>query len=356
MSRFFRLQVPPEAGNKRLDLFLASATGLSRARMRRLIEEGRVRRVGGKGRPLKTSTAVEAGWSLEVEMPDPAPSRLVPEDLPLRIVFSDAHLAVVDKPAGLVVHPGAGHEAGTLVNALLARFPGIEGVGGVRRPGLVHRLDRGTSGLLVVALSDAAYRDLARQVQYRVVARLYAAIVQGSWSGKGRIDAPVGRDSRHRQRMAVVARRGRDARTFFRVLPGGRASRLVLFQLDTGRTHQIRVHARFAGHPLRGDALYGGKAGEGAERPMLHALRLAFRHPVDGRPLDFHAPPPEDFRACLAAEGIPEPKWEGIPFLKPRPPQGDEGACGIPIGRVPERDGSPFSRFRKAEPAQEGGP
>jgi 23S rRNA pseudouridine1911/1915/1917 synthase len=306
-----------EGSGERLDVFVARrCPGLSRSLAQRLIREGRVTI---NDRPGRAGQRLERGDRVLVRMRPEAPEALRPEPIPLAIVYEDADLLVVDKPAGLTVHPAAGLPAGqagvrqgTLAAALLAYRPELAGVGGPERPGIVHRLDRDTSGLLVVAKNEAARAALARQWKERLVEKGYLALVHGRLEPpQGVIDAPIGRDARHRQRMAVVEG-GRAARTAYRVqryLPdreaGGpdRLARRDIYSLvevtpSTGRTHQIRVHFAALGHPLLGDRVYGRPSAV-LRRQFLHAHRLAFHHPVDGRPLEFESPLPEDLRQAL---------------------------------------------------------
>jgi 23S rRNA pseudouridine1911/1915/1917 synthase len=299
-----------EGSGERLDVFVARrCPGLSRSFVQRLIREGGVT-VGG--RPGRAGQRLEQGDRVVVRMPAEAPEPLRPEPIPLTILYEDADLLVVDKPAGLTVHPAAGVRRGTLADALLAYRPELAGVGGPERPGIVHRLDRDTSGLLVVAKNEAARAALARQWKERQVEKGYLALVHGRLEPpQGVIDAPIGRDQRHRQRMAVVEG-GRAARTAYRVrrylpvrqaglpeTPRGRdVYSLVEVTPSTGRTHQIRVHFAALGHPLVGDRVYGRPSAV-LGRQFLHAHRLAFRHPVDGRPLEFESPLPEDLQVAL---------------------------------------------------------
>ena len=297
---------------RRLDVFLARASGLSRARVQDLIEQGHVL-VGGH--PQKPRHALRVGECVSVAVPDPEPLALAPEPIPLDILYEDEDLLVLNKPAGLVVHPGAGRATGTLVHALLAHCRDLPGIGGVERPGIVHRLDRETSGVMVVAKSEAAHASLSAQFKNRVVRKRYLALVRGAVEREtGRIDAAIGRREHDRKRMGVRARGGREARTAYRVLRRLPAMTLVEASLETGRTHQIRVHFAHIGHPVIGDAVYGGRrgrqlaaAGEArAERHMLHAWRLGFRHPRTGGWLEFTAPVPEDLRALAGlAPGEP---------------------------------------------------
>ncbi|HVR70499.1 MAG TPA: RluA family pseudouridine synthase [Vicinamibacteria bacterium] len=298
-----------EAG-ERLDRWLAvKLPALSRARLQALIEKGAVRVDGGSAR---ASSRVKVGQSVEVTVPPPAAAEPQPEDIPLRVLHEDSRLLVVDKPAGLVVHPGAGTAAGTLVNALLHRVKDLSGIGGVLRPGIVHRLDRGTSGLLVVAKDDATHRDLARQFAARGVEKEYLAVVLGRpRRATGTIDAAIGRDPVHRQRMSVLAPRGRAARTSYAVAEALEGVALLHVRIHTGRTHQIRVHLASIGHPVLGDAVYGGRrlpasagarlreALAGLDRPALHAARLAFTHPATGQRVSFESPLPGDLVRLL---------------------------------------------------------
>jgi 23S rRNA pseudouridine1911/1915/1917 synthase len=252
------------------------------------------------GRPAKPAARLRPGQRVEITVPPRAEGSLTPQPLPLDIVYEDADLLVINKPPGLVVHPGAGRPAGTLANAIAARAPEVLQLGGGLRPGIVHRLDKDTSGLLVVARTEAALRDLRQQVAARAVRRVYLALVVGRLAHEeGTIEAPIGRDPRRRTRMAVV-RGGRPAATRYRVLERMAGHTLLEAHLITGRTHQIRVHFAHLGHPVAGDPVYGGRRGGlGLARQALHAWRLAFRHPRSGAELSFEAPPPPDFTAAL---------------------------------------------------------
>jgi 23S rRNA pseudouridine1911/1915/1917 synthase len=300
------LLVGPEHDGLRLDNFLTAVlAGHSRSQIQRLIREGRVK---GPAAALRASTPVHAGERYAVEFPEPRPASPQPEALPLRIVFEDPDIVVLDKPAGMVVHPAAGHESGTVVNALLHHVKDLSGVGGEARPGIVHRLDRGTSGLMVVAKHDRAHQELARQFHDREVEKEYTALVWGVVQAGRRIDAPIGRDPSDRQKMSTRARRARSAVTrvtFARHLEG---VTLIKVAIATGRTHQIRVHLSAIGHPIVGDATYGGLRRRVAqnlrpvmrlERPFLHAGRLCFTHPADGRRVEFDSPLPPDLESVL---------------------------------------------------------
>jgi 23S rRNA pseudouridine1911/1915/1917 synthase len=264
-----------------------------------LLRQGRILL---EGAPAKPAHKLRAGQRVLVDEPAPEPALPRPEPIPLRVVFEDAQLLVIDKPAGLVVHPGAGRSSGTLVNALLFHVKDLSGVGGVLRPGIVHRLDRGTSGLMVVAKNDAAHRALSAQFASRSVEKEYLALVLGVPKRKaGEIDAAIGRDPVRRRRMSVRAPRGREARSRYEVVEGFAAAALLRVRIFTGRTHQVRVHLASIGHPIAGDATYGGRrvALPGLERPALHAARLAFAHPTTGARMEFTSPLPEDLLAAI---------------------------------------------------------
>jgi 23S rRNA pseudouridine1911/1915/1917 synthase len=302
------ITVPEEQTGTRLDLFLVSVlAGRSRAHIQRLIAEGRVH---VDGTAARRNQPVRPGQQIAVEIPEPAEPALQPEPLPLTVIYEDHDLIVVDKPAGMVVHPAAGHATGTLVHALLHHAGDLSGIGGERRPGIVHRLDRGTSGLMVVAKHDAAHEVLARQFRDRQVEKEYVALVWGVVQAGRRIDLPIGRHPSERKKMSARARRSREAVTrIVRARPVlGRALTLANVAIQTGRTHQIRVHLSAIGHPIAGDALYGGvrrhmpgdlRPLARLERPFLHAARLAFVHPSDGRRMAFESPLPDDLRRVL---------------------------------------------------------
>ena len=253
------------------------------------------------GAAAQASDRVARGDVIELTLAEPHPGRAAGEPIPLDVVYEDADLVVVNKAAGMVVHPAPGHASRTLVNALLGMGGSWSTAGGEERPGIVHRLDKGTSGLIVAARNDAAHRALAAQLADRTLSRTYLAIARGVISSPaGELEGNIGRHPRERKRMAVVGG-GRFARTRYEVIERKRTHTLVRCDLDTGRTHQIRVHLAALGHPLAGDVEYGGrKAGEPA-RPMLHAWRLRLRHPRTGLEMSFAADPPDDFRAYWAA-------------------------------------------------------
>lgn len=280
--------------------------GKSRSQLQRLIDEGRVL---VDSRPGKANVRLRAGTVVTVDLPEPAPAEPEPQDLPISIVYEDPDLVVVDKPADMVVHPAAGHDSGTLVNALLHHVRDLSGIGGEKRPGIVHRLDRGTSGLMVVAKHDAAHQELARQFHDREVEKDYVALVWGVVQAGRRIEEPIGRDPNNRKKMSNRARRSREAVTrIVRVFHVNPAVTLAQIAIHTGRTHQIRVHLSSIGHPIVGDALYGGvhrrvqhdiKAVMRLERPFLHASRLVFKHPADGRRMAFESELPPDLKSVL---------------------------------------------------------
>ena len=297
------LTVEDAAAGMRLDRWLATAVpDLSRVRVQALIDEGHVR-VGGA--TPKPAHRLRGGEAVEIEIPPAPPQELEPEPMALTIVHEDAHVLVVDKPAGMVVHPGAGVSRGTLAAGALAHAPEIAGVGGQRRPGIVHRLDKGTSGLLVLAKTTLAYHALVAQLAAREVTREYLAIVHGRLArAEGRVDAPIGRDPHHRQRMAIrPPGEGRRAATRFRVRERFRQFTLVECRLETGRTHQIRVHLASLGHPVAGDVTYGRGQPDlpvGLDGVALHAARLAFVHPVTQERMELSAPLPPRLQRFLS--------------------------------------------------------
>ncbi len=287
------LTVPNEQAGERLDRFLALALPqFSRSRLQALIRAGQVQ-LQGKG--ARTRETVRAGDVVRLTVPPLEVIDAKAEEIPLEILFEDEDLLVLNKPPGLVVHPGAGNQTHTLVNALLHHCTSLSGIGGKERPGIIHRLDKDTSGCLVVAKNDAAHHELARQFAEREVKKIYLALVAGTLKRpRGTIDAPIGRHPVQRKKMAVDLRRGRAAKTEYRVLQSGGGLSLVECALHSGRTHQIRVHLHHLGHPIIGDSLYGKKGG--ASRQMLHAWKLGFNHPRTKERLFFEAPIPEDFR------------------------------------------------------------
>ena len=302
-----------EHEGQRLDRFLVSVLeSQSRSQIQKLIAGGlvtlRAARSAKASAPAKANTLLREGDGIEVRLPEAVPSEVAAEALPIEVLYQDRDVAVIDKPAGMVVHPGAGHASGTLVNALLHHMTDLSGIGGELRPGIVHRLDRGTSGVMVVAKNDAAHQELSRQFHDREVEKEYIALVWGVVQAGRRIDAAIGRDASDRTKMSARAKHARHAVTrITRALP---LPGLTLCQvaIHTGRTHQIRVHLNAIGHPIVGDSVYGGvhrrvpgdiRAVQRLERPFLHSARLVFKHPVEGQRMEFIAPLPADLQGVL---------------------------------------------------------
>lgn len=293
------LSVSREHAGLRLDRYLAlELPDFSRSRLQTLIEDGFVRL--NERRP-RTRDLVRADDRVRVEIPRLQPIEATAEVIPLEILFEDDDLLVLDKAAGMVVHPGAGNQEHTLVNALLSHCETLSGIGGKERPGIVHRLDKETSGCLVVAKNDAAHRNLSKQFAARTVQKIYLALVVGRLTKpSGTIDAPIARHPIHRKRMSIArSSRGRAAVTEYKVLRGGAELSLVECTLHSGRTHQIRVHLHHLGHPVAGDKLYAAKLARGFYRQMLHAWKLGFTHPRTKEWMNFEAPWPLDFTEAL---------------------------------------------------------
>jgi 23S rRNA pseudouridine1911/1915/1917 synthase len=296
----------------RFDLAVSGLAGISRAHAQRLISDGRAR---VDGRRARASDRLRGGERISVELSAPPDTSLRPESIPLRLAYEDESMLIVDKPAGLVVHPSAGHGSGTLVNALLgraqARGEPLGSIAGVGRPGIVHRLDKDTSGLLLVAKTDGAQASLMRQFGERSIEKEYLALIRGEAPApQGRIEAPVGRDPRDRQRMAVVAG-GRDSVTEYRALASGGGYTLLALFPRTGRTHQIRAHLAYLGLPIAGDVRYGGGIGPGGlGRQFLHAASLTLDRPLDGARLRAWSELPPDLAASLDVAGI---RTDGLP-------------------------------------------
>lgn len=302
------LLATPEHSGKRLDVWLAQMMpDMSRSRIQALIADGHICVAGRRARP---SLKIKPGTAVTVQIPPLQPAGLEPEDIPLEVLHEDADIIVVNKPPGLVVHPAAGHATGTLVNAILHHCPGIQGIGGERRPGIVHRLDKDTSGAMVIAKTDSAMMALSSQFRRRAVEKDYLALVRGCPTpAEQRVETLIGRSRDDRKRMSTrPAGKGRTAVTRIRVLRDLQDFALISARIETGRTHQIRVHMAFMGHPVAGDRQYGGRR-ERADaghfpRQMLHAATLTFTHPATRRPVSFSAPPPADFKAALASLGV----------------------------------------------------
>ncbi len=307
--------MPPAAAGERLDRHVAAHLDVPRNQVQRWIAEGRVT---VDGRPERAAHAVAAGETVACDVPAAAEERVRPEPGPLAVLYRDDHLLVVDKPAGLTVHPGAGRPTGTLVHRLLHHHPELAGVGGPGRPGIVHRLDKGTSGVMVVARTAETYRALSRAFAARRVEKRYLAVVYGEAAARGEVDAPIGRHPQERKRMTVRSD-GRPARSSWRRRAAAAGISLLEVGLESGRTHQVRVHLKHVHHPLVGDPDYGENRWKGLPgrrqsvlrdfpRPALHAWRLGFDHPVGGRALRFEAPVPADLlRLWTEATGEPFP-------------------------------------------------
>ena len=289
-----------DIAGERLDAFLArSVESLSRSSAQKLLEEGCVLR---NGKPGKKNDKLNTGDEISVTIPEPKPVDIVPRKIPLDIIYEDEDVLVINKPKGLVVHPAAGHQDDTLVNGLLyAMGDDLSGINGELRPGIVHRIDKDTSGLLAVAKNDLAHTVLASQLKDHTMARTYECIVCGGMKDdSGTVDAPIGRHPTDRKKMCVNARNGRSAVTHWEVIKRYRGYTHVRCRLETGRTHQIRVHMAYIGHPILGDTVYGHKKPElGQNSQVLHAGALCFRHPRDERPVMVFAPLPEYFRLVL---------------------------------------------------------
>jgi 23S rRNA pseudouridine1911/1915/1917 synthase len=297
----FEYDIDPACGKKRLDVFLTEVQAdITRSYIKKLIE---TESVTVNGAPAKAHYKLKEGDHVTVEVPDPEPLEVQPEAIPLTIVYEDASLIVIDKPPGMVVHPAPGHSGGTLVNALLYHCKDLSGIGGVERPGIVHRLDKDTSGLIVAAKTDACMQSLTRQFKERDIKKVYLALAKGIFESKtGVIDVPIGRHKIHRKKMSTHTSAGREAQTRYEVLRQLDGFAFVQLFPRTGRTHQLRVHLASIGHPILGDRLYGGTLGPGLPqiaRQALHAHRLELTHPVTGNLLQLESPLPSDMEALL---------------------------------------------------------
>jgi 23S rRNA pseudouridine1911/1915/1917 synthase len=315
----FSFTADAEAAGERLDRFLtAQIPDHSRSQIQRLIADGRV--THSRYKTAKANSDVREGDVITVTLPAPEPSTALPEDLPLDLLFNDPDIVVVNKPAGMVVHPAAGNTSGTLVNALLHHVKDLSGIGGEIRPGIVHRLDKGTSGVMVVAKNDEAHKELARQFHDREVEKEYVALAWGLVQQRKRINAAIGRDPKNRIKMSTRADRARSAVTRVTWSRDLKGVTLLRVAIATGRTHQIRVHLSAIGHPIVGDALYGGvhrrvphplRAVTRLTRPFLHAERIAFTHPRTKERLAFTAPLPADLEAVLM-ELVPPDQYDAV--------------------------------------------
>lgn len=316
MTSITRLIVPDEASGQRIDVFCArTISGYSRSHFIKLATAEHIR---VEGKAVKPSYRVKAGQRVEIDMVSAPPIEAAPENIPLNLVYEDEHLAVIDKPAGMVCHPAAGNYSGTLVNALLFHFAGMGEFGDKIRPGIVHRLDKGTSGLMVVAKDEPTMIALQRKIKERAIKRTYTAIVWGKLpQASGVIDLPLGRSPHDRKKMRVHGLGERQARTIYEVKKTYSVAEMLSLKLDTGRTHQIRVHLSHLGHPVVGDPTYGGRAAaivrlnrsqkllgleilKAINRQALHSSKLEFEHPQDGRQLSFQSNLPEDMQKVVA--------------------------------------------------------
>jgi 23S rRNA pseudouridine1911/1915/1917 synthase len=296
--------VEPEIKSERLDSFISSKSGLSRSYVQKLIKQGFL---SVNSQREKTSYKIKAGDTIEYIIADEPQETLTPEDIPLTIIWEDDHIIVVNKPSGMVVHPAAGHRHGTLINALLSRCEKLASIGAPLRPGIVHRLDKDTSGLIVVAKDDISYVNLQKQFKKREVKKHYYALVYGNLKNdRGEINKAIGRAVSDRKKMSTRTTKGKEALTQFEVIKRLRSATLVKVTIITGRTHQIRVHFAASGHPVLGDKSYGKKTllkfmhkTVSFNRQMLHAYSLKLKHPVKGNPLVFNAPIPEDIKKAI---------------------------------------------------------
>ncbi len=298
-AQVFERTVTEDYAGERLDVFVADIADITRSRAGALIKEGRVQAAGAVQQ--KAGFKLKAGMAVTVEIPEAVPTEVAAEDIDLDILYQDSDLAVVFKPSGMVVHPAAGNESGTLVNALLKHLDNLSGIGGEIRPGIVHRIDKDTSGLLLVAKNDKSHVSLSEQIKAHTVHRAYRSIVIGGFKqDEGTVDAPIGRHPTDRKKMAIVPD-GRNACTHWTVLEPLKGATLIEARLTTGRTHQIRVHMSSIGHPVLGDPVYGPKKSpypvEGGQ--LLHAYRIGFVHPTTGEEMIFEAPPEERFEKWL---------------------------------------------------------
>lgn len=303
-----QLKIQPDEAGQRLDRYLTSRLNtLSRTGVQQLITDGAVLVNGRPSKPGYTLKVSDEVLVIQGNMRTP-PSTARPQPIPLDIVYEDRDLLVVNKAAGMVVHPAAGHYEDTLVNAILAHCPDLQGVGSDLRPGIVHRLDKDTSGLIIVARNAQTLAALTEQMKRHEIIKRYLALVEGVVPlDQGSIDAPIGRDPRHRQQMAITATGSREARTHFRVLQRFARHTLLLIQLETGRTHQIRVHLKAIGYPVVGDPVYGPRDtrhGPAMNRQFLHAYQLTFTHPTTGKLLELEAPLPADLKSVLEQENV----------------------------------------------------
>ena len=291
------IDVPDEETGERIDSFLSGKTDFTRTRIQQLIKD---RNITVNGKPTKSSYKIEENDEIAIEVPEVETTEIKPENIKIDIVYEDSDIAVINKQAGLVVHPAHGHYSGTLVNALLYHIKDLSGINGEIRPGIVHRLDKDTSGLIVIAKNDKVHTALTEMFQEKKIRKTYLAILKGKLNkSEGKIVTQIGRDKNDRKKMTVIddITKGKNAITNYRVISQNNLFTLVKVNIETGRTHQIRVHMRYLGYPILGDSVYGRKDNE--KRQMLHAYKLEFIHPVTGRQMEFIGEIPEDFQKAL---------------------------------------------------------
>ena len=291
------IDVPDEETGERIDSFLSGKTDFTRTRIQQLIKD---RNITVNGKPTKSSYKIEENDEIAIEVPEAETTEINPENIKIDIVYEDSDIAVINKQAGLVVHPAHGHYSGTLVNALLYHIKDLSGINGEIRPGIVHRLDKDTSGLIVIAKNDKVHTALTEMFQEKKIRKTYLAILKGKLNkSEGKIVTQIGRDKNDRKKMTVIddITKGKNAITNYRVISQNNLFTLVKVNIETGRTHQIRVHMRYLGYPILGDSVYGRKDNE--KRQMLHAYKLEFLHPVTGRQMEFIGEIPEDFQKAL---------------------------------------------------------
>ena len=291
------IDVPDEETGERIDSFLSGKTDFTRTRIQQLIKD---RNITVNGKPTKSSYKIEENDEIIIEVPEVETTEIKPENIKIDVVYEDSDIAVINKQAGLVVHPAHGHYSGTLVNAILYHIKDLSGINGEIRPGIVHRLDKDTSGLIVIAKNDKVHAALTEMFQEKKIRKTYLAILKGKLNkSEGKIVTQIGRDKNDRKKMTVIddATKGKNAITNYRVISQNNLFTLVKINIETGRTHQIRVHMRYLGYPILGDSVYGRKDNE--KRQMLHAYKLEFIHPVTGRQMEFIGEIPEDFQKAL---------------------------------------------------------
>lgn len=291
------IDVPDEETGERIDSFLSGKTDFTRTRIQQLIKD---RNITVNGKPTKSSYKIEENDEIAIEVPEVETTEIKPENIKIDIVYEDSDIAVINKQAGLVVHPAHGHYSGTLVNAILYHIKDLSGINGEIRPGIVHRLDKDTSGLIVIAKNDKVHTALTEMFQEKKIRKTYLAILKGKLNkSEGKIVTQIGRDKNDRKKMTVIddITKGKNAITNYRIISQNNLFTLVKVNIETGRTHQIRVHMRHLGYPILGDSVYGRKDNE--KRQMLHAYKLEFLHPVTGRQMEFTGEIPEDFQKAL---------------------------------------------------------